>query len=82
MWGQAPDISCTKSPNLTQRICCPSGARHDTEAPSRMVIRRGGRKCWDSKLKYDHVFGINKGFLYVRVKENSTMAKRNVAIVS
>jgi hypothetical protein len=47
-----------------------------------MVIRRGGRKCWDSKLKYDHVFGINKGFLYVRVKENSTMARRNVAIVS
>jgi hypothetical protein len=21
-----------------------------------------GRKCWDSKLKSDHVFGINKGF--------------------
>jgi hypothetical protein len=62
-----------------------SEARHlagvDTEAPSRMVIRRGGRKCWDSKLKYDHVFGINKGFLYVRVKENSTMARRNVGVV-
>jgi hypothetical protein len=51
-----------------------------SKAPGRCGYR-SALEDGDSKLKYDHVFGINKGFLYVRVKENSTMARRNVGVV-